>query len=351
MPLRLLLVLTALIATSATAAENALGNLLHELTASGKIVGAQAVVGEGDRLVLEKNVGLTRPLGRLAVDSETRFCIGSVSKPLASAVVLSLVADGKLSLDEPVSKWLDGFAHPPTLRHLLSHHGGVYSQRDGLSESQKRWIRDFHLTLDAAVEGILREDQIAAPGERYAYSGAGYCVVGRIAEIAGGKTIDDLLRERLAEPLGMSRTTYFPKLGDRNVATGYSIETPHLLADALHLPLVGGSIYSTARDLARFARMVIGRGELDGVRVLPEALWEEAITPPGFTAQPYALGWSVSADGKRIRHNGALASSRATLQIDLETGRHVAVVYSLGADPGDTQRVVTQAAGDILDAR
>ncbi len=341
------LILTTLLAGAAPAADPLIG-LLEDLVASGDLVGAQALVGERDRIVVEAFVGAVAPESERLVDAETQFCIGSTSKPLASAVVLNLAAEGKLNLDEPISRRLPAFTSGPTLRQLLSHHGGVYSQRDGLSDTQKRWIRDFRLTLREAVDGIAGEKPSAQPGERFAYSGAGYCVVGRVAGIAGGRSFPALLQERLTKPLGMARTTYFPKTGDPNVATGRSRETPHLLGDELRLALIGGSVYSTTRDLSRFARMMLGKGSLGPVEILPKKLWAEMIANPGFSDEPYALGWGLKPSSTRIRHGGALAASRAALEIDLETGRYAIVLYSLAKPSAEVQRRINQAVSRCL---
>ena len=326
--------------SGATYAANPLAGLLEELVDSGQVVGAQILVGEQDRILTEAFVGATAPKSQHPIDSDTQFCIGSTSKPLASTTVLNLVAEGKLSLDEPISRWLPAFTWGPTLRHLLSHHGGVYSQRDGLSATQQRWIRDFRLTLDEAVEGIAGEKPTGKPGERFAYSGAGYCVIGRVAGVAAGVSFPDLLRDRVTEPLGMARTTYFPESGDSNVATGASPETPHLLGKELRLALIGGSVYSTTRDLSRFARMMIGKGSLGSTEILPQALWKAMTTNPGFSDEAYALGWGLRSESNRIRHGGSLATSRAILEIDLESGRYAIVLYTLAkADQGVQARI------------
>ena len=341
------LVLVTLFSAGAIAA-SPLTALLEDLVASGDIVGAQTLVGERDRIVIEAAVGSISPESDQQVNDDTQFCIGSTSKPLASATVLNLVHTGKLTLDEPISRWLPEFDTGATLRQLLSHHGGIYSQRDGLSESQKRWIRDFRLTLAEAVEGIASEEPKGKPGERFAYSGAGYCVIGQVAGVAMGLDFPDLLRERVTGPLGMTRTTYFPEVGDGNVATGASTETPHLLGRELKLALIGGSVYSTVRDLSRFARMMIGKGELGSVRVLPRNLWEEMTTNPGYSDEEYALGWGLRPERGRIRHGGSLAASRAVLEIDLESGRYAIVLYSLAKPSQAVQSKINKATSDAL---
>ena len=89
-----------------------------------------------------------------------------------------------------------------------------------MTAEQNRWIRDFTLTLAQAVDGIAGEPLIAQPGERFAYSGAGYCVLGRVAEVATGRNVETLLQEELGRHLDWRRTTCFPNPWDTNVAAG-----------------------------------------------------------------------------------------------------------------------------------
>jgi len=268
----LLSLLAAPTAVAGGSAE-AFSRTLERLVSSGGIVGAQVLIGQRNRILIERNLGRVSPAEPRSVDGETMFCIGSTSKPLVSTIVLGLVSEGVLELDTPIDSVLPEFGNlrlagskkpvrAPTLRELLTHRGGIYSQTRKLTPEQLRLIRDFHLTLEESVSGIARQPLIAVPGERYAYSGAGYCVIGR---------------ERLARPLEMKRTTYFPSPSDANVATGSALgsggkradpATPHRLGSALKLTLIGGSIYSTARDLARFSRMIINHGRLGNVEVL-----------------------------------------------------------------------------------
>ena len=332
-----------------------LDSALRQAVADGVIVGAQAYVGQGDKVLLDAVYGRVRPDRDQHVDAQTLFCIGSVSKPLASTVALGLAEEGKLDLEAPVSRYLPAFARlsrSPTLRQLLAHRGGVYTQRRQMSDSQVRWIRDFHLTLAEAVDGITGEELIAEPGELFAYSGAGYCVLGRAIEAAVREDFETLLQRRVARPLGWKRSTYFPSSKDRNVATGADAsgaahpETPHLQGKQHRLALVGGSVYSTARELARFGRAMTeeGRG------LLPRAAFDQVVRPP-FPGEPYGLGWALTIPGGKekaiaSRHNGALAASRATLVVNLDSRRYTAVVYSIAGKPGEAERRVREAVAE-----
>jgi len=297
------------------------------------------LVGRGGTVLHESYHGL-REDGK-PVGADTRFCIGSCSKSLVSALALLLVADGKLDLDKPASTWLpelasvklgDGTpARSPTVRELLQHTAGIYSQRDPMTAARKRWIRDFSLTLDRSVAGILAEPLATAPGERFAYSGAGYCVAGRVLEVAGGSDLETLARKLLFTPLAMSRTTWFPAAGDADIANADGPRlaelAPHRLGKKLALPLVGGSVYSTARDCARFLRAITESGHA----LLPVALRRELTAKT--TGRDYGLGWRVrKRDGAVVglSHNGALYGYRARFDVDVVTGRYFVVLVTLG---------------------
>lgn len=195
------------------------------------VVGAQLVIGTKSAHVVSRQFGVLAPGSTKGVDRETLFCIGSCSKPVAAACVMTMVDDGTLPLDEPIDKWLDGFSNPrdkrgrsleraPTMRELLAHRGGIYSQKSELTPSQVSAIRDFRRTLADSVSIISRQPLSTAPGTSFSYSGAGYCVLGRVCERVAGVDFEDLINARLCRPLGLSRTTYFPSSVDQNIAVG-----------------------------------------------------------------------------------------------------------------------------------
>ncbi len=328
---------------------------VSEFVDSRKIVGAQILVGEADQVLVERYLGIRSIDDPTPIDAATQFCIGSCSKPFASAILLSLAEKERLPLESPISAWIPEFenarvegsntpAQAPNLLQLLAHRSGIYSQKRGMNRRQARWIRDFRLTLEDSVTGIATEKLLAHPGDEYAYSGAGYCVLGRVAEIATRSSFESLLQSEIAQPLGLGRTSYFPDPADPNIASG-SVDgainqaTPHL-SRPFNLPLVGGSLYSTARDSARFARMILQRGRFGRKEVLNLDTHTKFLSLP-FYGQRYGLGWSVIQENKRpvqISHSGALASSRATIRIHMDTGRYAIVYYTL-ADPKDSSEI------------
>lgn len=339
-------------------AANPVDDALVHLVQKEQIVGAQVFIGEDDIAVFEQNYGARSVADPTPIDSETLFCIGSCSKPYASAAILSLIETGVLELHSPISDILPEFSNltiaqsgessrAPSLLELLSHRGGIYSQKRGMNRRQARWIRDFRLPLSQSVSGISKETLLAKPGIEYAYSGAGYCVLGRVAEVAVGESFEEVFQQRIGQPLSFRRTTYFPEREDRNVAAGslkgkINPATPHL-SNPFRLPLIGGSLYSTGQESARFARMILQRGQFGSKQVLAPDTLRSFLSLP-FQGHPYGLGWSIREENGRateISHSGSLASSRASMRINLDNGRFGIIFYTL-ANPAQSSEITQQ---------
>ena len=352
-----LLVSVFLMATVA-AQETGLTSLFSNAIEAETLLGAQLIEGTTQKPAAQTaNFGSITLNQQFPVTSETMFCIASCSKPLVSSVIFSLVEQNTLDLRTPGDKWLPCLgqlkltngtpSRAPNLRELLTHRGGVYSQKEKLKPTQLKAIRDFRLSLSQSVQMITQHPLISEPGVRYAYSGAGYCLIGAIAEQATDLSIDTLLQTQLCEPLGMQSTTFFPNQHAASsptapsvprVATGGNARTPppHLLGSEMRLPLVGGSIHTTAEDLQRFARMVANRGEIDQTRVMTHATWSNYLSRP-YEQQRYGYGWThtVSGDHLIVSHNGSLPPAQAALKINLTTGEYTIALWTL-RDPEDT---------------
>jgi CubicO group peptidase (beta-lactamase class C family) len=179
--------------------------------------------------------------------------IASASKWLSAGVIMSLVADGKLSLDDRVGKFFPDVAGKKseiTVRQLFSHTSGI-TQGDPCIASRSE-------TLATCSRAILNLPLIADPGAEFNYGGASMQVAGRIAEIAGGEPFAMLFRKRIAKPLGLSRTVFSPLGSPAN-------------------PLLAGGMVSSAPEYGRFLEMILAGGMYEGKRVLPAALIEEML--------------------------------------------------------------------------
>jgi len=343
---------------------------IEALVSRQQIVGAQLVLGDAKMIRLTRSFGMRHAAEERPANNDTLFCIGSCSKMFAAAVILTLVEDGTLELDSPIDRWLPEFAEPrtaegrakraPTIRELLCHRAGIYSQRNRMTRNQARWIRDFQLTLENSVKGIAAEQLLGEPGEHFRYSGAGYCVLGRVAEVATGKPLNQLLQERICRPLGLTDTRYFPPATHTNVAIGHlrpadgfvsATNTPHLLGERLRLPLVGGSIYSSANDAARFAQMMLNRGQHNGRTILGTTQWTEMTQPQSPRNDGgYGFGISVRVNERkqpiRLSHSGALSGSYSLMIMNLESGRFGVVTYTGRTDGLNMGDLLTRWVSD-----
>lgn len=338
------------------------------LASAGIIIGAQLAIARDGKPTIVKNYGVVAIDSQHPVDQSTLFLIGSCSKPFASACVLSLIDDPKtrIGLADSIERWIPAYGsakttsgaqatRAPTVEELLAHRAGIYSQKVGMTRDQAVWIRQFSHSLSEAVEGISKYDLIDQPGQLYAYSGAGYCVLGRVAEIASGQPFETILQQRLCVPLKLTRTTFFPadKFANDSIATGrMRSAAPHLLGNKHRMPLIGGSLYSTAEEMSQFGQAIIAgwqnKGQTTPLLVSPELLQE--LTRPRSPESGYSLGWKVRHDNDRpirLSHSGSLQSCRAGLVLNLEQHVTVAACWTLSSNKNTPtlMRKIDQAAG------
>ena len=331
-----------------TANQSSLQKLFSDSLKKKAIVGAQLIEGSTrGSPAPTSNYGFDSPNQQNPVTQNTKFCIGSCSKPLVACLLFILIDREILELNEPADQWLPCLGRlelengtpvrSPSVQELLTHRGGIYSQKHRLTRAQLKPIRDFTLSLSEASLQICDFPLLAKPGERYAYSGAGYCLLGRIAEKATNQSIEALLQKYLCKPLGMRSTTYFPTQTKSPVATGgiKGTRAPHQYGDELRLPLVGGSIHTTASDLQRFVRMVANGGTIGSSRLMRQPRWQAYLSLP-YHDQNYGNGWThqLTGEQKILTHNGSLPPSQSTIRLNLSTGEYTIATWTL-ADPSD----------------
>ncbi len=249
-----------------------------------KVPGVSIAVVKDGKVVLARGFGV-REVGKPApVDERTVFAIGSLTKGFTSAAVGLLVDAKQLGWDDPVTEHLPGFAladpyvtRELTLRDVLSHRSGVKEDAEALWYGTKYTRKDIiarlrHLEQQAGLRGTVT------------YSNVMYLVAGEAAAARAGMSWDSLVRKRLFEPLGMSSTgTHVEEL-----AALSNVATPHVDRTGEPRPArwmdgsaVGpaAAIHSNARDLARWLLMLLGKGTLEGKRVLSPEVVEELHTP------------------------------------------------------------------------
>jgi CubicO group peptidase (beta-lactamase class C family) len=250
---------------------------------------------------------------RQPATADTVYQIGSITKVVTALAILQLQEQGRLSLDQPLSDFLPEFrmqsrwpnAAPVTLRALLSHHAGLptYYLKGFFSETP----------LQQLLEELREEHFAYEPHTVFNYSNLGFNLLGLVLERLHGQPYVTAITRHLLDPLGMQHSGFTPTgpLADR-LARGYVYERPSHPTRIRDLP--AGGLYSTVQDVARFMRMVIGGGTLDGTRVLGEAALDESLKPqypdcPLDFGQKFGLGWILSglridSSGSQAWHNG-----------------------------------------------
>jgi CubicO group peptidase (beta-lactamase class C family) len=334
---RLLATLSALLSLAPLLAQAApqlpgIGAAMQEMVRRNEIAGAVTVVLTRDKLLHLENSGYADLATRRPIAPETLFWIASMTKPITGVAILMLQDEGKLNVADSVARYVPEFAdlrtpagRPAnlTLTQILTHTSGLGEATGPAAQNAK--------TLAELVPVWLAAPMQYEPGERWKYTQSGINLAGRIVEVVSGMTFDAFLQKRLFDPLGMKDTTFYPSAEQRRrLVTAYSKNKD---SGALEVaparrdydgsrdrpPQGNGGLYSTADDYARFCRMLLNGGSLDGQRYLsPSAL--AALTtvhtgelPTGFfQAEAYGrrganYGWGLGTCVLRTPHEGVAA--------------------------------------------
>ncbi|MFB3738826.1 MAG: serine hydrolase domain-containing protein, partial [Candidatus Velamenicoccus archaeovorus] len=316
-----------------------IGRFLEDRLPLMHAAGAALAVTDRDEILGVVVRGFADAASGTPVRPETRFQIGSISKSFAGIVAVQEAIAGRLDLHAPVADLLPWVELPQpygpiTVHHLLSHTSGLPTgTEDAPGELAAVW------NLRHAVPGF-------APGERFWYSNDGYKLAGLILERVTGRSVPELLRERVLEPLGMRHTVAAITNDVRtDLATGYATihddrppHRDHPLAPAAWSvsDSADGSIVSTVVDMTAYARMLLA----GGAPVLsPEGFaWlTTPVTEGGDPAHPtfgYGYGLYVGReDGRRrIFHTGGMIGFTALLMVDPEDGLGVVMLLN-GSGP------------------
>jgi D-alanyl-D-alanine carboxypeptidase len=174
-------------------------------------------VAKGDRILVDRAYGFANQEWKAPNRAETRFHLGSIGKMFTAAAIMKLAEQGKLSLDDPLSKWVPEYAHSEatqiTLKQLLTHSAGV-------GDLDIRQIRQP--MTGAAVAATMTQPLEFKPGERFGYSNGGFVLLQAVIEKATGKSFNDALQDLVFTPAGMTRTGLWPVTAIvPNRATGY----------------------------------------------------------------------------------------------------------------------------------
>ena len=268
---------------------------------AGGYPGAAVIIGRKGAAVVRQGYGRLGWTSNYDVvdPDKTIYDLASLTKVVSTTTAIMLLFDdGKLALDDPVSKFLPAFSGGAkdrvTVRMLLEHHAGLPAGRD---------LWRIANTPTDAKSTVLSTELVCAPGDCFIYSDLGADILGWIAEAASGQPIDEFVKARVFEPLGMTDTHFRPdaSLASRIAPTevtpprGYPLRGEVHDENAFALGGIAGhaGLFSTASNLAVFAQMMLNFGEYDGVRIVADS------TVRIFTrraAGTRALGWDTCAN-------------------------------------------------------
>jgi beta-glucosidase-like glycosyl hydrolase/CubicO group peptidase (beta-lactamase class C family) len=302
------------------ALQDTLRQLLDRAVRDSAFPGAYAVVGTRDRVIAAYGAGHIDwqrqpdgPAGPLP-DASTMWDLASLTKVVGmTSAIMQLVEAGRVDVDAPVQRYLPGWTgrdkERVTVRHLLTHSAGLPAWRPLYKEAA---------SPEAALALVYATELDTVPGARMAYSDLGAILLGQIVERVSGERLDEYLRRHVFGPLGMTSTGYRPEseLRGRIAPTEYDPWRQRHLRGEVHdenayaLGGVSGhaGLFSTGADLARFARMYLNGGALDGARIVAPATIDRFTRVQDAALSNRALGWETPTGGNSAGH---LMSARA----------------------------------------
>jgi CubicO group peptidase (beta-lactamase class C family) len=301
---------------------SAIGERMRPFVDGREVSGVVTLVATPDRVVHLDATGEADIAEGRRMRPDTIFWIASMTKPVTATAVLMLQEEGKLSVDDPVEKYLpefrglkaaDGKPARVTIRHLLTHTSGMAE----ITPDEARAVKDLAGLVPLYVAKPVKYE----PGTKWTYCQSGINTAARVVEVVSGWPFDRFVERRLFGPLGMKDTTFYldeeqlPRL-----ATSYRrSDQGELKPTAIGIlngksptsrdrfPAANGGLFSTAPDYARFCRMILDGGELDGKHYLkPEsvALMTAVQTgdlKTGFTdGNGWGLGWCVTREPQGV---------------------------------------------------
>ena len=336
--MRLALVLVVLLGGCASGGgglTHAVDDLMRDY--DGEVPGASVLVIRDGRTVIRRSYGLADLESKTPATPATNYRLASVTKQFTAAAILALVEDGKITLNDPIDKWLPSFpVKGITIEQLLTHTSGVIDYEDLMPEGSTEQI------LDAGVLRLLERENRTyfAPGSAYRYSNSGYALLALIVERASGKTFATFLRDRIFRPLGMSNTVAF----ENGISTVAHRAYGHTFAgdawkrtdqSTTSAVLGDGGVYSSIDDLAKWDA------------ALDDERFAEAFVPRTTTNAPgvhYGLGWRIGKyrEERMAWHSGETRGFRNVF-IRFPDRRLTVIVLTNRNDPEPYETALTIA--------
>ncbi len=363
------------------------GAAMQEMTAKNEIAGAVTLVVSKDRVLHLESIGFADVAAKRPMTPDALFWIASMTKPVTGVAVLMLQDEGKLSVADPVAKYLPEFTalKTPSGKSANLTITQILTHTSGLGEATGPAVQQAH-TLADLVPIWLAAPMQYEPGEKWKYTQSGINAASRIVEVVSGMAFDVFVQKRIFEPLGMKDTTFYPTDAQRaRLATAYeknkdsgALEPVPARADygtRDRPPQGNGGLYSTGPDYARFCQMLLNGGTVEGHRYLSAEAMKLLSTPQTgdlptgfFQSDTYGnrganYGWGIATCVLRTPHEGVAAMlSPGTFghggawgtQAWIDPVKGIAYIMMVqrsgfpNSDASDVRRAFQQAAADAL---
>ncbi len=347
--------------TRMRAVHDSLVRVLDRAIADSAFPGAIGVVGTRDGLTSYAVGRIDWAANAPRPDERTLWDLASLTKVVGmTTAMMQLVEQDRVELDAPVVRYLPEFAgegkERVTIRHLLTHSSGLPSWRPLYKEA---------VAADTAVAIVLATPLDTVPAARMVYSDLGAILLGKVVERVSGEALDAYLARHVFGPLGMTSTMYRPdaSLRDRIAPTEFDPWRQRHIRGEVHDEnafMLGGvsghaGLFSTAADLARFARMMLAGGTLDGMRILrPSTIAQfTAVQDPGLSHR--ALGWETPSGQNSAGHRmsarafGHTGFTGTSLWMDPEAGAFV-ILLTNRVNPSRQNTRISQVRIALADA-
>lgn len=319
----------------------------------GDTPGAAVIVVKEGRVLLKAGYGLSNLETRQHITPDTAFLLASVTKQFTAMAIMILAERGKLSYEDPLSKFFPqfpSFAREITVRRLLNHTAGL-PEYEGLFLKQRLIDRDwprsaksqrspFEPTSKDVLKLLAEQKKLRfRPGEKFEYSNSNYVVLAQIVEKVSGESFSQFLQRNIFAPLGMKRTLLYDETRFKlsNVATSYILKRGvYQDIDYSPLNLIYGedNIYTTVEDMARWDRALYTN------KLVTAATLREALTPGRLNSgKPtrygsvdgkltyYGFGWLIDDD--KVYHPGGWLGYRTTILRFPKAGLSVVILSNL----------------------
>ncbi len=279
-----------------------LPEMMEDAVADSAWPGAVLIAGNKDSVIIHHAAGYHTYAQKRPVQKDDIFDLASLTKVIGTtSAIMKLYENGDIRLDDPAADYVPRLRGPApvqtalkktvTLRHLLTHTAGF---------EPFRLFYEMDCSPEARMDSMFRSPLITKPGEKMVYSDIGFIILAKVVESVSGMPVDQYLKKEIFAPLGMHDTFYDPPvtLLSRIVPTEYDTLNDVLIHGDVHdsnARSLGGitghaGLFSTAADLSRFSRMMLHKGELEGVHIFQKGTVKK-FTRPVSEKHTRCLGW------------------------------------------------------------